>query len=148
MQRRSLAKVVAVAAVAMTWISLSADAAPPEKTVDLKQYVTVRLTSDLSGLSADQRKMISLLIKAASRMDDIFWREAYGDRDTLLAELQGWNRAMAEINYGPWDRLAEQQAIVGGRSPQTGRSEFLSPRHDQGRISRRTSRLTRRKPRR
>ncbi len=92
--------------------------------VELKQYVTVRLTSDLSGLSDNQRKMIPLLIKAASLMDSIFWQEAYGDRDSLLGELSGWNRAMAKINYGPWDRLANNKPLWPGVKPKPSGANF------------------------
>ncbi len=125
MPRRSFVMVVAGAAVALAWISFSAKAAPPRERENVSdQYVTVRLTSDLSGLSDNQRKMIPLLIEAAARMDDIFWRQAYGDRDALLAELQGWNRAMAKINYGPWDRLANNRPLWAGVSPKPAGANF------------------------
>src|SRR5688572_17717197 len=50
----------------------------------LDKYVSVKLTSDLSQLTANERKMLPLLIDAAKIMDDIFWYEAYGNRDSLL----------------------------------------------------------------
>lgn len=79
------------------------------------KYATVRLTSDLSKLSAKERRMIPLLIEAAQAMDEIFWKQAYGDRDELLARLVDPElRRFARINYGPWDRLEGNRPFVPG----------------------------------
>ena len=55
----------------------------------LDKYTAVRLTADLSGLTSNQRQMIPLLIEAAEAMDEIFWMQAYGDRDELLESIAG-----------------------------------------------------------
>lgn len=79
----------------------------------LAQYTTVRLTTDLSKLSENERRMIPLLIDAARSMDAIFWQQAYGNRDSLLESIRDPAiRRYAEINYGPWDRLADNAPIV------------------------------------
>lgn len=38
-------------------------------------------------------------------MDDVFWMQAYGDREEALALAQGDEaaRRYIDINYGPWD---------------------------------------------
>ena len=51
----------------------------------LAKYTTVRLTADLSQLTARERQMIPLLIDAARGMDEIYWQQAYGEREALLA---------------------------------------------------------------
>jgi hypothetical protein len=77
------------------------------------RYSTVRLTADLAPLTARERQMIPLLIDAAREMDTIYWREAYGSRDSLLASLTDPSlRRFAEINYGPWDRLEDNRLFV------------------------------------
>ncbi|HEX8670363.1 MAG TPA: hypothetical protein VF710_00665 [Longimicrobium sp.] len=78
-------------------------------------YRTVRLTANLSALSPAERRMIPLLIQAAREMDEIFWMQAYGSRDSLLASLRDPStRRFAEINYGPWDRLQGDAPFVAG----------------------------------
>jgi hypothetical protein len=78
-------------------------------------YRTVRLTANLSALSPAERRMIPLLIQAAREMDEIFWMQAYGSRDSLLASLRNpAARRFAEINYGPWDRLQGDAPFVAG----------------------------------
>ncbi|MEM9557971.1 MAG: Zn-dependent hydrolase [Acidobacteriota bacterium] len=79
------------------------------------QYETFRLTTDVSALSDAEKQMIPLLIEAAEAMDEVFWIQAYGDREQLLESLAGDDlRRYAEINYGPWDRLDGNAPFVEG----------------------------------
>ena len=81
----------------------------------LKQYVPVRLTTDLNVLSVRQKKMIPILIEAAKIMNDCFWFEAYGDRGKLMQQLSDpAQRSFALTNYGPWDRLNGNEPFVPG----------------------------------
>ena len=76
-------------------------------------YSTVRLTADTSHLSDNQKKMVGLLIEAARIMDDLFWKQAYGDKESLLSGIEDpAARRFAEINYGPWDRLNGNQSFL------------------------------------
>ena len=89
--------------------------APDVQRVDLDKYTSVRLTADLGHLSDNQKKMIPLLIEASRAMDDAFWIQAYGDRDALLASIDDpAARRFAEINYGPWDRLKNNEPFLDG----------------------------------
>uniref|UniRef100_UPI00404B40CB dipeptidyl-peptidase 3 family protein n=1 Tax=Gelidibacter sp. TaxID=2018083 RepID=UPI00404B40CB len=82
---------------------------------NLSKYVNVTLTADLSGLTENERKMIPLLIQAADKMNDLFWYEAYGDKNALLNSISDADtKAYAIINYGPWDRLDGNQPFVDG----------------------------------
>jgi hypothetical protein len=82
---------------------------------NLGKYVNVKLTSDLSGLSENERKMLPILIEAADKMNDLFWYEAYGDKDKLLSSINDEDiKKFATINYGPWDRLAGNKSFVDG----------------------------------
>ena len=106
-------------------IDSSAGSSPeksPDKAMDIQQrlrnYTSFRLESDLSVLSSKQRRMIPLLIEAADVMDELFQHQAYGDLDPLLAGISDPGvRRYAEINYGPWDRLAGNEPFVEGAGP-------------------------------
>ncbi len=81
-------------------------------------YATVRLTADLSHLSENQRKMIPLLIEASAIMDQLYWKQAYGDKEALLASISDpAERRFADINYGPWDRLANEEPFIESAGP-------------------------------
>jgi hypothetical protein len=80
-----------------------------------EKYTTVKLTADLSILSDKQREIIPMLIEVAQIMDDIFWYEAYGDRDSLLASITDDEaKKFTAINYGPWDRLNGNEPFIDG----------------------------------
>ncbi len=82
------------------------------------KYATFRLTADLKSLTANERKMIPLLIDAAKHMDDAFWTQAYGDKAALMASISDPGlRRYAEINYGPWDRLEGNEPFIEGVGP-------------------------------
>ena len=69
-------------------------------------YKKVKLTADLSHLSDQQKTMIGLLIDASKIMDDLYWKQAYGDKTELLSSIKDEKaRLFADYNYGPWDRL-------------------------------------------
>lgn len=72
----------------------------------LANYAKVKLSADLSNLSANQIKLFSQLIRASNAIDEIYWLQAYGDKNQLLNEITDPDmREYAMINYGPWDRL-------------------------------------------
>jgi hypothetical protein len=85
----------------------------------LSKYTTVRLTVDSSTLSPNERRMIPLLIDAANAMDEIYWHQAHGNRDSLINAVRRdpAMRRFVEINYGPWDRLANDRPFVPGAGP-------------------------------
>ncbi|WP_161888448.1 dipeptidyl-peptidase 3 family protein [Pontibacter russatus] len=91
----------------------------------LDMYTTVRLTSDLAGLSAKEKQMIPLLIGAADIMNGLFWYEAYGQRDSLLNALASEAaKRFVHINYGPWDRLNNNAPFIAGVGPKPDGANF------------------------
>jgi hypothetical protein len=91
----------------------------------LETYATVRLRADLSHLSAQQRRMVALLVEAGKTMDPLFWQQVWGDRDELMARLPDEaSRRFADINYGPWDRLNNDQPFVDGVGPRPPGARF------------------------
>jgi hypothetical protein len=88
-------------------------------------YATFPLTADLSELSAAERRMIPLLVEAAEHMDAVFWQQAWGDRDALMARIDDpAMRRFAEVNYGPWDRLNGNAPFVEGVGPKPAGARF------------------------
>lgn len=81
----------------------------------LKIYAPVKLTSDLSHLNTNEKKMIALFIEAAKEMNEIFKEQAYGNLDSLIAGISdSATRELVKINYGPWDRLNGDSSFVAG----------------------------------
>ena len=81
----------------------------------LNKYISFKLTSNIENLTENEKKMLPILIKAAKIMNDLFWYEAYGDRNQLLDSIKDEaTKKYAEINYGPWDRLDGNKPFVDG----------------------------------
>jgi len=89
-------------------------------------YKEVTLTGDLSHLSDNQKQMVSLLIDASKIMDDLFWKQAFGqDKKTFLAAIADKKvRDFADINYGPWDRLDGDKVFLTGFEAKNHGAEF------------------------
>jgi hypothetical protein len=115
---------------------LSACAREPEPQVSIETldraevrpeiYAEFTLTADLSHLSDNQRQMLVLLIEASEIMDDLFWRQSFGDDySQWLASLEDPRvRRFAELNYGPWDTLDNEKPFVDGFGPKPLGAQF------------------------
>ncbi len=79
-------------------------------------YADFTLTADLSSLTDGQKEMIGLLIDASQIMDDLYWRQTYGDDYEAWLEsiADADTRRFAELNYGPWDRLEADKPFMEG----------------------------------
>lgn len=81
----------------------------------VEEYVPFALKTNLSKLSENQKKMLPVLIEVAQIMDNIYWKEAYGDKDKLFTSLKtDAQREFVNINYGPWDRLDNNKPFIEG----------------------------------
>tara|TARA_R110000744_G_scaffold10405_4_gene32501 strand:- start:6679 stop:8337 length:1659 start_codon:yes stop_codon:yes gene_type:complete len=98
----------------------------PEYQNRLDIYKTVTLTADLSHLSANQKKMLSLLIEASDIIDGLFWQQAFGqDKTSFLASISDEKvREFARINYGPWDRLNGDKAFLTNTATKNHGAQF------------------------
>ena len=89
------------------------------------KYTSVRLTTDMSQLSEHERQMLPLLIEAAREMNRVYWKQAYGNKDSLLASIADPQlRRFAEINYGPWDRVDGDAPFLPGVGPKPAGANF------------------------
>jgi hypothetical protein len=81
----------------------------------LERFVPVELKADLSRLSDSERKMLPLLEQAAQAMERPFWIQNYGDPEQLLSSIpEDEIRHYVQMNYGPWDRLHQDEPILSG----------------------------------
>ena len=82
---------------------------------NLAGYEKVRLTTDISKLSEKERQMIPLLIQAAQIMDDLYWQQCFGSKDSLLNTVKDEKtKQFVIMNYGPWDKLNNDTPFIDG----------------------------------
>ncbi|MEJ5993720.1 Zn-dependent hydrolase [Pedobacter sp. Du54] len=91
----------------------------------IKIYEKVKLSTNLNQLTPSERKVLPLLIQAAAIMDELFWKQAYPQRDSLLNTIKDEStKEFVRINYGPWDRLNGDKPFVAGIGPKTETGTF------------------------
>lgn len=104
----------------------SEDSGDPEMAVApdiqerLAQYAPTELSADLSALSDEDREVLGLLVEAGRLMDPIFLRQVWTGNPEMEARLMNADgdgveaaREYFDLNFGPWDRLAEMEPFVG-----------------------------------
>lgn len=76
-------------------------------------YAPFKLTSDISHLSDKEKEILPLLFQVADIMEDIYWDQAIGHRQSFLNRIAdpGTN-IFSMINYGPWDRLNGNKSFI------------------------------------
>ena len=122
----SLLAIVAIVAAACNNNKPEQTNEPAQQTKLSDKYAQYTLTTDISHLSENEREMLPLLFEAADIMDQLFWRENYGDKDELMA-LIGDNedlQKMASITYGPWDGLDGNKSFVEGVGEKPAGAQF------------------------
>jgi hypothetical protein len=88
-------------------------------------YEKVKLTTNINDLTINERKILPLLIQAAQIMDELFWKQAYPQRDSLLTTIKDEKtKEFIWINYGPWDRLNGDKPFVSGIGPKPDAASF------------------------
>ena len=90
-----------------------------DEEMELKQkveaFAQVPLKCNIEHLTESEKAVLNLCFDAAKIMDDLFWQEAYGDKESFLASLPNDTyREFALINYGPWERLNGNAPFVPG----------------------------------
>lgn len=80
-----------------------------------EEFASFKLTTDLSVLSAKEKQMLPLLFEAADIMESIYWEEAFGNKEELLSkDWDEYTKKFIQINYGPWERLNNNEPFLPG----------------------------------
>lgn len=84
----------------------------------LNSYKSLPLKANLDGLSETEKQTLKHLLDAAKIADDIFWIQAYGDKNQLLNNAKSDSlQRFVNLNYGPWDRLNDNKPFIQGVGP-------------------------------
>ncbi len=91
----------------------------------VEEFVPCQLSTDLSVLTGSEMEMIPLLLETAKIMDDLYWMQAFGDKDKLFSSgLDEYTRKFLKINYGPWERLNNNEPFLEGYGPKPAGANF------------------------
>lgn len=89
------------------------------------EFVSFKLTSNLSVLTEKEMQMLPLLFEAAQQMDDIFWKESFGNKEDLFTQdIDAPTEKFLMINYGPWERLNDNKPFLSGYGKKPAGANF------------------------
>jgi hypothetical protein len=91
----------------------------------INQFAEFTLTSDISDLDSNQRKMLSIFYEVSDIMDELFWEQTYGCKDSAmkLANDEATCKFI-HMNYGPWERLKDNAPFINGIGPKPAGAQF------------------------
>jgi len=79
------------------------------------EFVPFALTTNFNVLTAKEKQILPLLLEASKLIDDLYWLQAYGNKDSLFAgNYDEYTRKFLQINYGPWERLNDNKPFIEG----------------------------------
>jgi len=92
----------------------------------VNEFVEVSLKSDLiNNLSDNQKELLGYLFSAADIMNDIYWKEAFGDKESLYNEINDPATIdFVNINFGPWERLNGNEPFLENYGPKPAGANF------------------------
>jgi len=89
------------------------------------EFTSFTLTTDLSVLTEKEKQMLPILLDAAKIMDELFWLEAFGNKEKLFSEeMDEYTKKFLKINYGPWERLNNNEPFLDGYGPKPAGANF------------------------
>ncbi len=90
-----------------------------------EEFASFKLTTDLSVLSEKEKQMLPLLFEAADLMEEIYWVEAFGDKEELFSkDWDEYTKKFIRINYGPWERLNNNESFLPGYGAKPAGANF------------------------
>ena len=111
--------------LAASAVVIACNNAPKSKVYkDIQEYSLVRIeTPDLSGISDNGKEVLNLYKFAADQIDEIYWKQNFGDKSLMDNLSDPDQKQYAMINYGPWDRL-NGKPFVEGYGPRPAGANF------------------------
>ena len=69
---------------------------------------------NLNGITDNGKEVLNLYRFAADEIDAIYWDQYFGDKEAFLGSLSDPSqKTLAEINYGPWNRVDGKSFVEG-----------------------------------
>jgi hypothetical protein len=89
------------------------------------EFVPFTLTTNFNVLTAKEKQILPLLLEASKLIDDLYWLQAYGNKDSLFAgNYDEFTRKFLQINYGPWERLNDNKPFLDGFGEKPAGAQF------------------------
>ncbi len=89
------------------------------------EFVPFALTTNFNLLTEKEKQILPLLLEASKLIDDLYWQQAYGNKDSLLTgNYDTFTMKFLQINYGPWERLNDNKPFLAGFGEKPAGAQF------------------------
>ena len=85
-----------------------------EKKVAEFPFVDLTAPELIAQLSEKEKQLIPIFIEIANIMDQLFWKQTFGDKSLIDTITDPSVKEFALINYGAWERLKENKPFING----------------------------------
>jgi len=80
----------------------------------MTEYAEVPLSVSIAHLSPSEQLLLQCLIEAAEIFDKIYWVQSFGNKADIDTIADARLRHLVHLNYGPWERLGNNNSFVPG----------------------------------
>jgi hypothetical protein len=85
-----------------------------QKKVEEFAFVDLNAPELIVKLSEKEKQLIPIFIQVAEIMDQLFWKQTFGDKTLFDTITDPFMKDFVVINYGPWERLDNNKPFVPG----------------------------------
>ena len=106
------------------------DVKSQEEKEKLKEFATVKLSTNIKILTPKEQSMIPILIQVAKIMDELFWEQTIGKnekKEAMAIMKTATEKNLFAINYGPWERLKGNKPFLRGIKEKPAGANFYPP---------------------
>ncbi len=115
MKKQTFIRIGIILCIVLYLLSCNKSYEKSEMELKVEEYAYFDLNSDLvKKLSSEEKQVIPVFIQIAEIMDNLFWKQTFGNKSELESINDKWTKEFAMINYGPWDRLNNNKPFVPG----------------------------------
>jgi hypothetical protein len=116
-------EVIALCCLA-TLLLVSCESHRSKGTQLLENYAPVTIPApDLSGITDNGKEVLNLYRFAADQADAIYWEQSFGPKSTFENLVDPAEKAFADVNYGPWNRI-DNAPFLEGYGPRPAGARF------------------------
>jgi len=91
----------------------------------VNEFPEVQLITNISHLSNNEKKMLSILFDVADIMDKLYWKQICPNKDSILSLITNEKiKKLFFINYGPYEKLRNNTPFIKGVPPYNPKQTF------------------------
>jgi hypothetical protein len=115
--KQTISKILFLMMISASLLSCKSTIKSPME-AKVNEFAPFELTSELAtGLNDNEKELVKIFFEVGKIADNLFWKQTFGDKSALDTITDKYAKEFAIINYGPWDRLNNNNPFIEGYGP-------------------------------